>query len=158
MDMLHATCKYLKSERLGEDDVGRAELAVAVGLDVCIESEKATRCVSEVRGMQLGMGGVLRASTCIMKTTVESARNLHGTHMASRTRVIALTSRRAWWVIAQVRPASAQHHEADANEVQLSAHGTGTVWLFVHLVVAHADVGRVVSGRRGRSSCRACRA
>ena len=31
--MLHATCKYLKSERLGEDDVGRAELAVAVGLD-----------------------------------------------------------------------------------------------------------------------------
>ena len=44
-------------------------------LIVCIESEKATRCVSEVRGMQLGMGGVLRASTCIMKTTVESARN-----------------------------------------------------------------------------------
>ena len=31
--VVHATCKYLKSERLGEDDVGRAELAVAVGLD-----------------------------------------------------------------------------------------------------------------------------
>ena len=76
------------------------------------------------------IGSRMTWSTCIMKTFGGVRLD---SHMASRTRAIALTSRRAWWVIAQVRPASAQHHEADANDRPAfgARHG--------HRLVAHSS-------------------
>ena len=92
------------------------------------------RRVSEVRGMQGGMGGVLRACEYLHHEDVGGVRM--DSHMAhgrgsspSRLAAHAGSHRKGTPILSS----------ASRSRCQLSAYGTGTIWYIVHLVVAHAD-------------------